>query len=86
MDVDQFIKMVAFAARKTTIDVWKVAEVLRYHRLPDSIISDWDVKLMSIFWKAVWIRLGTTLNYSTTCHLQMDGETEAINRSYANII
>jgi hypothetical protein len=91
MVVDHFSKMAVFAACKTTIDATKVAElffseVVRHHGLPNSIVSDRDVKFMSIFWKELWSRLGTKLKFSTTCHPQTDGQTEIVNRSFANVL
>jgi hypothetical protein len=60
--VDRFSKMVVFAACKTTINAYKVAElffteVVRHHGLSNSLVSDRDVKFMSTFWKEVWTRL-----------------------------
>jgi hypothetical protein len=89
--VDRFSKMAIFSACKTTINARKVAElffseVVRHHGLPSSIVSDRDVKFMSSFWKEVWSHFGTELKFSTTCHPQTDGQTEAVNRSLANML
>ena len=40
-----------------------------------------DVKLLSHFWKTLCTKLGTKLSFSTTCHLQTDGQIEVVNKS-----
>ena len=40
------------------------------------VISNRDVKLTSTFWKELFARLDTNLNFNTSYHPQMDGKTE----------
>ena len=61
-------------------------EVVRLHGLPQSIVSDRDVKFMSYFWKTLWAKLGIELKFSSSFHPQTNGQTEVVNRSLSNIL
>jgi hypothetical protein len=53
-----------------------VKEVIRLHRLPESIVSDRDVKLTSQFWKELSRLLGQRLLMSSSYQPQTDGSSE----------
>ena len=61
-------------------------EVVRLHGIPESIVSDRDTKLTSIFWKELHRLMGSKLLMSTAFYLQTDGATERANRSIAQIL
>ena len=60
-------------------------EVVRLHRIPESIVSDRDTRFTSIFWKELQKLMGTKLLRFTAFHPQMDGATKRANRSIAQI-
>ncbi|KAA3466363.1 gag-pol polyprotein [Gossypium australe] len=55
-----------------------VAEIVRLHEVPVSVISDRDPRFTSRFWKALHKALGTRLDFSTAFHPQTDGQMERV--------
>ncbi|GJP50964.1 hypothetical protein CLOM_g10119 [Closterium sp. NIES-68] len=89
--VDRLIKMVHFAACKTTIIAEKTAKlfltnIVRLHGIPSAIISDRDPRFTSNFWTKAWQQYGTCLHLSTAYHPQSDGQTERTNERMEQLI
>ena len=88
---DKFFKIAHFIPCKKIDDVCRVAdlffrEVLRFHGLPRSIVSDRDTKFLSHFWRTLWGKLGTKLLFSTTCHPQTGGQTGVVTRTLGALL
>eukprot|EP00253_Pinus_taeda_P020143 PITA_20143 len=57
-----------------------IKDVARLHGVPKKIVSDRDAKFTSKFWKELFAGLGTKLAFSTTYHLQTDGQRNRVNK------
>ena len=82
--VDRLTKMVHYEPVKVTINAPKLAEVIidmviRYHGLPDSIISDQRAVFTSKLWSSLCHFLSIKRRLSTTFHPQTNGQTKQQN-------
>ena len=78
--VDQLSKYAHFSLLKhlftaqTVVAVF-VRDVVKFHGIPRSIISDCDKVFLSRFWTEIFWLQGTSLCHSTAYHPQIDGQT-----------
>jgi len=82
--VDMLLKMRHFIPCHTTIDAVGLArlflrDVVRVHRLPKTIVSDWGPRFASTFWGQICYWLTIYPRMSTAFHPQTDDQTEQIN-------
>ncbi|CAI7897100.1 unnamed protein product [Closterium sp. NIES-53] len=54
--------------------------------IPAAIISDRDTKFTNNFWRNLWQQLGTRLQFSSSYHLETDGQTERTNQTMEQLI
>ena len=89
--VDKFSKMLHLIPTIIAITAPEVADIffnqiVKYHGVPTSIISDRDPRFTSLFWDRLWKRLGTKLAMSTAYHPRSDGQTERANRTLEQML
>jgi hypothetical protein len=56
-----------------------IAEIIRLHGIPKTIVSDRGSQFTAHFWEHLHKGLGTSLIRSTAYHPQTDGQTERVN-------
>ncbi|KAJ9560990.1 hypothetical protein OSB04_006150 [Centaurea solstitialis] len=79
--VDRLSKSAHFLPMKETYSMDRlarlyIAEVVRLHGTPVSIVSDRDARFTSAFWQSFQREMGTRVNLSTAYHPQTDGQSE----------
>ncbi len=82
--VDRLTKMVNHKPLLTTLDADQLAEVLieaviKYHGLPDSIVTDRGSLFTSKFSSSLFYLLNIKRRFSTPFYSQTDGQTERQN-------
>ncbi|MCO5594195.1 hypothetical protein L7F22_048219 [Adiantum nelumboides] len=53
--------------------------IFKYHGMPQSIVCDRDPRMTSLFWKALFENMGTTLKFSSSFHPRTHGQSEEAN-------
>ncbi|XP_078171373.1 uncharacterized protein LOC144565481 [Carex rostrata] len=81
--------MAHFVPCSKTMDATNVAdlyfkEIVNLHGIPKTITSDHDLKFVGHFWRTLWKKMGTRLQFSSSYHPQTDGQTETKYGKQAN--
>ena len=89
--IDKMSREAHFIPVKSTYKAMNIAdiflkEIFRLHAIPKVIISDRDVKFTGNFWRYLFSRLETQLNFSTVYHPQMDRQTERVNQIFEDML
>ncbi|GKC55313.1 putative reverse transcriptase domain-containing protein [Tanacetum coccineum] len=79
--VDRLTKLAHFIPTRATNSMETltrlyIKEIVSWHEVPISIISDRDSHFTSRFWQSFQNALGTQLDMSTAYHLETDGQSE----------
>ena len=74
-----FVLTITIATALLTMHIF-FDSIFQLHSLPKVIVSDWDFKFTSWFWRMLFEYLGTKLAMSTAFHPQTDGQTERMNQ------
>jgi transposase InsO family protein len=84
--VDHFLKMAHFialmetATTRNTVQTF-LREVWKLHELPESIISDRDIKYSCEFWDGLCSLFGIKRRMSMSFHPETDGQMERVNQT-----
>ncbi|MCO5573582.1 hypothetical protein L7F22_027354 [Adiantum nelumboides] len=60
--------------------------IFKYHGMPQSIVSDRDPRMTSLFWKALFENMGTTLKFSSSFHPQTDEQSKEANSTVLDLL
>jgi hypothetical protein len=89
--IDRLSSMVHLLPTNTTATVLDIAwlwldNIVKLHRLPDSMVSDRDPRFVSRFWSELHRLIGVKLLKSTSYHPQTDGASERAVRMVSQIL
>ncbi|MCO5608753.1 hypothetical protein L7F22_062968 [Adiantum nelumboides] len=60
--------------------------IFKYHGMPQSIVSDRDPRMTSLFWKILFENMGFTFEFSSSFHPQIDGQSEEANSTVLDLL
>ncbi|MCO5587502.1 hypothetical protein L7F22_041451 [Adiantum nelumboides] len=63
-----------------------MSNIFKYHGMPQSIVSDRDSRMTSLFWRGLFENMGATLKFSSPFHPQTDGQSEEANSTVLDLL
>ncbi|MCO5592007.1 hypothetical protein L7F22_046000 [Adiantum nelumboides] len=63
-----------------------MSNIFKYHGMPQSIVSDRDPRMTSLFWRGLFENMGTMLEFSSSFHPQTDGQSEETNSTVLDLL
>ncbi|MCO5581802.1 hypothetical protein L7F22_035691 [Adiantum nelumboides] len=63
-----------------------ISNIFKYYGMPQSIVSDHDPRMTSLFWRGLFENMGTTLKFSSSFHPQTDGQSEEANSNVLDLL
>lgn len=89
--VDRYSKMTYFIMCRKIVDVVNIAnlffvEIVPLQGVSQTITLNHDVKFISQFWKVLWKKFNTSLNFSSAYHPQIDRQMIVVNQTLTNMI
>ncbi|KAK9168962.1 hypothetical protein Syun_001102 [Stephania yunnanensis] len=89
--VNRFSKMAHFIPCKKIVDAIHIAflffkEIVRLHGVPRFVISNRNMKFVSHFWRRLWKKFGTKLQFTSAYHPKMNGQTKVVNRTLGGML
>lgn len=91
IEVDQYSKIALFILCCKTMDVVNIAnnfftEIVQFHGVSRTITLDRDVKLVSLFWRVLWWKFNTSLDFSNAYHPHTDKQIEVVNKTLTTMV
>ncbi len=89
--MDRLSKQAHYIPTTTTVTAVGIARlvwdnIIKYHGIPQVIISDRDPRWTSNFWREVWSLTNTQLKMSTAYHPETDGLVERQNKTLEEML
>ena len=75
----RFVPLQKLPTARLTADTL-MREVVRYHGVPEQILSDRGPQFIAKFWRAFWQLMGVTVCLTSGYHPQTNGQTERVNQ------
>ncbi|MCO5587770.1 hypothetical protein L7F22_041722 [Adiantum nelumboides] len=91
IDIERFSKQAHFIPVRKKIKPDQMARlfmsnIFKYHGMPQSIVSDRDPRMTSLFWRGLFENMGTMLKFSSSFHPQTDGQAEEANSTVLDLL